>query len=344
MAVSKSDIGFFLTSLTPDLAQANLSQSLGGYISTSNLYPSTTLTQNLDRNNSTINLTAVGSLSGKTYLGINSEIIKTNAISTTIATATARGLNGSNFFHASSDVVFGLTLGHLFNDRVNDDLKQYRCIAIKNSHAADSAFQGVVYVKQNTVNPSSVIRIAVEQPRNDHITGSATATGGNITFSDSSVGGLFADNHFRDANLTFTGGSNLNQARIINSYTDTPGTFVLDSSLPFSITIGDAYRIDPGPAQRIPSGLLSPVFGEGRISELSKPKGIVGLQSGMDRSNMFTAANASDSISIEVNGRDHSDDLQFNDVVYVWLERTLIKDTDAYADNSAILTFNYLTA
>ena len=59
----------------------------------------------------------------------------------------------------------------------------------------------------------------------------------------------------------------------------------------------------------------------------------------------LSEADSSSPIIIDVSGeRTNGDDLKFNDVTYVWLERSLRKDSEAFVDNNAILTVNYFTA
>jgi len=325
MAVSKSDIKFYLTSLEPEIAQTNNSQSVGGYISTSTLYPTTTLASSVSLRGTSLALSSITDFSGLTHLGINAEVIEAESIGSTSVVVKERAVNGIDNFHANSDIVSGLTLNGFFDQKFNDDLKQYRCIGIKNEHASDSALSFAIYLKQNTINASSLIRMAIEMPSNDYKSSSAIG-GSKISVIDSSLAGVFSDNHFQDALLRIKSGSNVNQSRIISSYDDGSGTFVLQSSLPFSVSSGDNYEVDAGPSQRIRSGINSPVFGSTRVTALSEP-------------------DASKPLLIDVSeNRTNGDDLKANDVVYVWLERKLINGSEAFNSNSAVLTVNYFTA
>ena len=324
MAVSRSDIKFYLTSVEPEIAQGNLLQSVGGYISTSTLYPSTTLTSDLDLYGNNLELASFSDFTGLSYVSSNFEIIGTQTIEGTSIPINTRAVNNQRNFHASSDLIYGLTVDGLFNLKFNDDRKQYRCIAIKNENSSDSALNAAVYLRQNTINASSLIRIAVEIPKNDYHSSSATS-GSQMTLVDSPIAGTFEDNQFQDAVLRMTGGLNSNQSRIVNSYDDATGTFVLQSSLPFDVSPSDAYEVDAGPAQRLTSGFVSPQFGTDRVTALSE-------------------ASASSFVNINVSDdRDHGSDLRTNDVIYVWLERALVKDSPGYNLNSAMLTFNYFT-
>tara|TARA_Y100000310_G_scaffold344116_2_gene455213 strand:- start:4348 stop:5373 length:1026 start_codon:yes stop_codon:yes gene_type:complete len=341
MAVSKLDIKFFLTSLEPELAQTNFSQSIGGHISTSNVYPRTELSNRLVLNDTKFDLNSVTDFSNLTYVNINAEVIKTDSIDVSSVTIDERGVNGVSHLHGASDLVYGLSVGNLFNNKFNDDLKQYRCIAVKNENASDAAIDVGIYLKQNTINDSSNIKIAIEIPKNDYLADTASG-GSSMTLIDSSIEGLFEDDHFAGAVLRFLSGNNKNQSRIISSYDDSIGTFVLDSSLPFAVLSGDGYEIDPGPAQRVSSGLKQPVFNAERVTDLLTPTGPVSILN-EDRGIRFSNSFSSAGINVNSN-RDHGSDLRSKDVFYIWLERSLVKDAESFDTNSSILTLNYFTA
>ena len=323
MAVSKSDLQFYLTSLEPDIAQANKAQSIGGYISTSKVFLSTTLASSISLYNTTFTLSDYTNLNGLTYLNINNEIIEVQAISSNTVTVTTRAVNGLRNFHASGDTVFGLSVDDLFNQKFNDDLRQYRCIALKNENTSDTALNVAAYIKQKVVNTSSSMKISVEYPKNDYHSGNATG-GSKMSVINSSISGTFSDNHFTDAILKMTSGQNINQSRIITSY-DGNGTFVLQSSLPFTVSSNDAYEVAAGPAQRISSALVSPTVGSQRTSA-------------------FSVAERDDAIPLDVDeSRTNNSDLLSNGVMYIWLERSLIKDAELFSTNSTTVSVNYFT-
>ena len=325
MAVSKSDIKFYLTTVEPDIAQTNTMQSIGGYISTSVVHPSTTLAADISLSGDDLKLSAFTDLENLNYVHANSEIIETKTITATDVGIEKRAVNESRNYHATSDIIYGLSVDSMFNQKFNDDRKQYRCIAVKNEHATDSAINTGIYIKKNVINDSSVIKIAVEMPVSDYRSGSSTS-GSKMTVVDSSIATTFDDNHFKDALLRMTSGLNANQARVVSSYDGATGTFVLDSSLPFNVPTGDNYEVEPAPAQRVSSGFIQPSFGTTNVTALSK-------------------AIPSSFIDIDVSGsRDNGSDLKSKDVMYIWLERSLIKDSSEFSFNSTVLAVNYFTA
>jgi len=323
MAVSKSDISFLLTSVEHDLAQTVAAQSLGGFPSTSSVYSETTLTSSVGLYDTSIPLADPSNLLGDEFLNINFEIIKTNSITGNTATANERGFGGLANAHATSDVVRGLSVSSLFNDKMDGSFSQYRCVAVRNDHATDIAQSVQVYVKQNSRSNRSKIRIAIENPKNDYL-GSAATGGTKIKLVDTSLVSDFEDNHFQGAILRITSGQNSGQSRVISSYDLSDKAFVLDSSLPFTVASGDTYTVDAGPSQRVPSGVVAPVVGTTQVSE-------------------FSLATGNDPVDLDFNTtRDNGDDLEPNDVFYIWVKRTLDKDAPQFDANNAIITVNFL--
>lgn len=323
MAILKSEIAFLLTSVEPDIDQSISSQSIGGYASTSSVYGESSLSSDIALYDSSIILDSVSGVSGYNFLNINSEIINVTSVSSTNVEVLNRAFGGILNSHISSDKVRAISLTSVFNNRFNDSFEQYRCIAIKNTSTTGTAYDFQVYVKRNSFSKRSKIRIALEFPKNDYI--SSEATGGTkLSIIDTALSDDFPDNHFQDALLRITSGSNIDQTRIISSYDLSSKTFILDSSLPYITIEGVQYEIESGPSQRIKSGLIQP-------------------ESGTEKVTNFSLANKDNPLYLSYYDRDHGSDLQPGDTVYIWIKRTLDKDADEYNNNNAILTINYRT-
>jgi hypothetical protein len=331
MAASRNSARFFLTSAEPGISQTIYSQSIGGYPSTSLVYPEGTLSVGLDLyEDDALNVTSgsVTDLSGKSYIHSRGEVINTDSISSVSTNIQTRAINEVNASHiqgADNGIVDGLDSSLVFNDNFNDQFKQYRCISIKNIDASNSLYDVGIYLRQKSRNTGSQVKIAVEMPKNDYTTGSVTSdSGDNISFIDTSlISAGFVDNHFATAVLTFTGGSNINQYRIISSYDSSTGSIVLQSSLPYAPSTGDAYKVDPGPSQRLVSAIDTPSFGTTYVSELQIPR-------------------LDGAIDIDISGsRDNGSDLQTNDIIYIWLERTLSKDSPFFSNNNIVIGISY---
>lgn len=329
MPVAKSDIKFYLTSLEPEIEQTIYSQSIGGhaaYISSdeskSLVYPSTTLGATANIYESSLNLSSLGDLSGAEKVFVNSELIDVQALSSTSVTVNNRNFNDRINTHLSGDIVYGVSLFDIFNNQFNQNRKQYRCIAFRNNNSTESAYNVSVYMKQSSQNPSSVLKIAVEMPSNDYL--SSTATGGTSTkLDDSSLVDLYDDSLFTSANLRFTSGNNINQSRIVASYTSSSGTFTFSDAFPYAIGSGDAYEIDAGPSQRVAAGTIKPDTDSDRMTDFKIP-------------------NSDNAISINVNGsRTNTTTLMPNDIIYIWLERSLDRRGSAYNNNNCVITLRY---
>ena len=100
-----SDIKVYLTSLEPNLSQSNDSQSIGGYISNTLVYPETSLAETIGLYDMTLTLDNWTGLSGLSYLNINNEIIKVGSISSNNITILQRGINGILNVHVRGDDV-----------------------------------------------------------------------------------------------------------------------------------------------------------------------------------------------------------------------------------------------
>ena len=132
---------------------------------------------------------------------------------------------------------------------------------------------------------------------------------------------------FTDANITISSGPNSGQSRIVSSFDSIAGVLVLRDSLPveFSSSYGNdvSFTIDPGPAQRIASGIISPTFNTDRVTDLSIATSKLPL-----------------SIDIKNEGGDKKN-FAPNDVVYVWMERSIRKGASAFTNNSFVVKTTY---
>lgn len=319
MAIAKTDIKVYLTSIEPSIAQTIYSQSLGGYKSASLLYTETTLLRTIGLYDTNIRLNNYVPVTGSQYLNIGLETIKVEAVASNSVNVVSRGLRTSLSSHVAGSVVRGMA-DEFFNNDMTDDLKQYRCVAIKNNSATEIAYQVRPYIKMDTQNTGSTIKLAVEIPNSDYLT--STASDWDYTsLEDTSLGTTYSDNHFTNALLRITSGPNSGQTRVIASYDQATNKFVFSNAMPNGggtpATI--TYTIDPGPAQRISTGTETPIFGSGRVSALE-------------------AATASSSLGINVNN------IGPNDLFYLWIERALTKNADASLENTSIITLFYSTS
>jgi len=315
---------YYLTSVEPDMSQSIYSQSLGGHFSTSPVYPEAILDGTIGIYDKSLVIDDYTDLENINYINIGSENIKVNAIENNNIIVEERGINNLISSHVDGSVVRGISSNNILNDIFNDDLKQYRCYAIKNIvdylESNQIIFRDVsISLKQDSINPKSSIRFAVERPLNDFL--SSLATGGTTSvLVDSSLIGLFVDDHFKSSVIRFRTGSSQGKNRIIESFDSSTGEITFETDLSSTVLSGDEYTIDPSPSQRVSSGLVEPSVGSGVVS---------GFYS------------TGTSVSIDINSRDHGAELRPNDVVYIWVERELEKNSEEFIDNSFVINVNY---
>lgn len=330
MAISKSDLKFYLTSLEPDVEQTIYSQSIGGYpaivstdLTKSLVYPETTFAHDDGLNSGSLVVSDYTKLTNCIYIDNGGEIIEIDQPTENDLTVVSRGVNSVRRAVAIGDIVRGINT-ELFNNSFNKSFKQYRCFALRNNNATDSAYDVSIFLKRASQNLESTVKIAIEIPKSDYETGVVTIDGNNKRHVVSSTfASVFDDNLFVDASLKFTSGSNVNQSRIVSSFDSSDGAFVVDSNFPYTPSAGDAFEIFPAPSQRISTGIVTPLYDSDYVSD-------------------FIEATADNKIGININSnRIHGDEMKPKDVVYVWIERSLKKTALNFAENSVSIGIRY---
>jgi hypothetical protein len=328
----------YLTSLGPDMSQTIYSQSIGGYISNSLLYPETTLSSNVGLYGTTISLETPlsGSWSewqGVEYINIGNEMIKVSPMTNGTVSVIQRGYNVIINMNIANDRVRAESSKELLNNVFSDDYKQYRCIAIKNDSlivdpSGDlNAYNFGIYLKQNSRNSESSIRISLEQPNSQYLA-SASTSWTTQTIVDESLIGVYSDDHFNEAYLKVLSGDAEGQGKIVLDFVSATGTFTFYDGNTFSAdydyTTNVSYEVLPAPAQRIKTGIVSPVdTGDNVTSFVANNE-----QSPL----YFWSGNFNNPIIT---------DLLPNDVVYVWIERTVEKGVENFDDNDIVLNVKY---
>ncbi len=213
------------------------------------------------------------------------------------------------------------TITDLFDGYFNDSIAQYRCIALQNTNATQTAHGVSFYLSEAAAN--AAISIAVEMPQTDAVMGTASA-GTLLSFTDATIPGVYGDNAFDNCAVLITSGANAGEVRLVSSYDSSLTTVVVNAQFLNAMADTDTYTILPAPASAVVSGQVTPDFGSGNISALSAPT-------------VYTSA-----IDIDVTGsRVNGSDLRPSDIVYIWLERKLKKNLAAFDDNSAVLAMRF---
>ncbi len=333
------DLKIYLTSLQPDMNQNIFSQSIGGYISASLLYPETTVNGTIGLYDTSFVLDDIidnswSNWNNAEYLNINNEIMKVYPITSRTISVVQRGFNNIIEVHINGDCAKGVSSNELLNDVFNDEYKQYRCLAVKNVSLGEdpSITQSVenisLYTKQNSRNLNSSLKIAIEKPNNQYLESSATTIASNLdtgisTLVDISLG-QYNDDHFKDSYLIIKSGINNGQGRVITSFDSVTGIFTLDNTL--ENDNGVLYEILPSPAQRLKTGLISPDTTVFNITSFNS-------------TSQFSPLNIS--FDNEINASLVANPFNFNDVFYVWIERTIQKGFSFFNNNDIIIDIEY---
>ena len=330
---------FYLTSLEPNLAQTIYSQSLGGYISTSLLYPEVALTKSVGLYNDWLEVEYpsdidVWQLPMKCVnVGNEIMIIKDLGQLETRGIQVVRSTNNKAGMHIRGDLVRGLYTNGLFNNVFNEEYKQYRCISVKNEGISSDpsgeliAHNVRVYLYQNSRDRNTSLRIALEIPQSQYTVGEST-NWSSSTLTNTSLIGVYDDNYFKEAYMRIVDGPNIGQKRIISSFDSLTGIFVFYDSLPVDYSSGYKrfvqYTIDPSPAQRIKTGTDAPIVGGGRVSNFST---IVG--------------DKEFAMKINVEDETGKGDLNPNDIFYIWIERETTKGCTSFDNDNIIINLTY---
>lgn len=324
-----NDIKYYLTSAEPVSLQNNYTQSLGGYVSKNELYKGITLLSSVSIYDKTLYLGqsvsdgfSILDLQKSEYVQIGEEIIKISKWSGNIGYIAERNAYDTPLrSHSKGSIVREILKNDFFDLNFSSERKQYRCIAIKNKHAQDTAKDMKVFFKINSRNNLSTTRLAIEAPSSDYYSGVSNSTG--ITaFAVAGLAGIYEDNHFKSAPIVFVSGNNSGQKRLVKSFIASSGTIEIDERLPNSISIGDQFYIDTAPSHRSKSGAKAP--------------------SGPNVSAFFDANNETTAVSINVlNNRISGKDLKSNEVIYVWIERAISESNDEFLNNRFSLSVIY---
>lgn len=336
MPAAKTDLKFYLTSSEPYISQVNAALSVGGYASTTEI----SLSSLLAADTTTNYLYTQSSLSLPTKVMIGDEIRQIvgygpgganivgfsgysggtfGAFSGFSYSANPGFLKTNTKFHLAGDSIFDASNKTFFNNSINANGSQYRCVAVKNTGL--SAFYNLsFFVKNQSINNNTTIQLAIEVPQFDIKSGTATL-GTTISLVDSH---LFVDEtDIIGSVLKITSGSNINQTRVIASFDEMTGTITFLTAMPTAIMPGTTYIIENTPAQRLTSGLNAPLTNTAFVSSFG------------------TAVDVAHGLSINRGGRVHAGHLFPNEIVYLWFQRTVSANVDAFVDNRIVFSANY---
>lgn len=323
MAINRSDIKFFLTAIDPLVGQSYRDQSLGGYPSTTPALLDVVLHGAIGRADATVVLESTTGMLGTKMLMIGDELIQVSNVQNGTVAVTARGAAGTTArCHVAGEMVAAIRPLDLFNNQLDpQNLSQYRCIAVKNTSASETAYDMAFYLRYASHNPFCTVSMAVEIPHNDYWANAATS-GDKKRIVDALLPDFYTDNAFKDATISV--GSHVTT---VQSYDAETKSIVLTDQRATAIAAGEAYIIYPGPAQRTLSGFIRPASGTDLVSSFEAP------------------VMPEQAITLNVHGnRFNEAQLKPNDVAYIWFKRTLKKNAVRFDNNSVMLAVRYRTS
>jgi len=225
-----------------------------------------------------------------------------------------------------ADYIHYLETDKLFNNNPDSRLIQYRCVAIKQDSTGTISETRVYLLQDKAANVQ--VDIGIEVPAHDTHTGtiSSVITGSNIFESTSNsstrevVG--FASGYFDGAFIDIDSG--VHQS-IVSSYDmnadGTTAEFILEDSIPAAIIASSTFVIHPAPSQIISNETISPNNNSGRFLGF--------LGNGGSNNPGYGSI------------REFGDVLNNNDILYIWIKRTLKNSKKASSDTGAIIALVY---
>ena len=318
-------LSYRYTSSSANVSQSTPENSLGGYISTNNIYTTTAIS---DRVSQTATIVPVGAVPATTsgLAQIDTEIISYAGIDSTNSQLinVTRGVVPAAFPHGITPLageVRYLTVNRLFDPKFDSNYIQYRCIAIRN--ASTFAAENVTIYKVADRDSDVTIDLGIEVPFHDYRTGTITGTPTGLVIANSNFAGLFSDDYFTNSLLRLTSGTSSGNTAIINSYTDSTGTFVLASTLGSPVA-GNAFEIEPAPSQTVANQLTGPALNSNLFFGFIDDGG----------SNLLSYNDIRENLNV----------FQVSDIFYLWIRRTLTKNVKSKSDTGFIALIGYQVA
>jgi len=322
------------TTTDPTTDQNTPSNSLGGYFSPNNVFVRSQIGDDMSNSQKTLTVSsdADNSFPEATtgMIQVGTEIIRYSSIDVTnrLLSGLSRGVvpfGGafSNSVQEHADFVNYLDPSLLFDRNPTEGLSQHRCVAIFNPISAN-AFGCVFYLVQDP-NADVQIDIGIEVPafdsRNISLS-SDVSSGSNTFYTTATLVQNYATDFFVGGYITLDiTGTPI--SAIITAYSSVGGIaqFTVDRSLS-SLTMGTICTIYAAPSQIISNETDTPI-------------------SNNDRFFGFTIENgASNDISFN-NIRENKGVVATNDIIYLWIKRTLKKNSSSKLDTGSLIIISY---
>jgi hypothetical protein len=295
----------YYTTADPLTAQSTPSNSVGGYKSINEIYPSGWLLSPIDLDDMSVSTDAIPTQSsGLVQIGpeiarYDDGLVLTRGVSPAASPSTIEPFPENVRF---------VNVSNLFDTQPAQGKDQYRCIAVMNNGLTTNNVRiGVVQNGDSNVQ----IDVGVEVPQTDshvgiHTGGNASAVVvDNLSYAPGTVTGKYNGCVLRLVN-------DPSVMAVIDTFTFEGGVATITFEGSFSIDDGEMYCILPSPSQITTNDHDPPANGENFLGYTGEGSITVLLN---DKSTVFS---------------------QF-DVVYLWVKRTLTRNRDASDDTGATI-------
>jgi hypothetical protein len=315
------------TTEDPTTAQNTPSNSLGGYFASNEVFTTAQIGDFVSSTQTTVDIDSGSSLptaAGIAQLG--PEIISFTGIDTDNAqlTGVTRGVapTASASFPAEVDqfleYIRYLVISNLFDKKPAEDLVQYRCVAV--IHTSATALNNVTISLVQDNDADVQIDIGIEVPAFDATEGvfQEAVDSGAVTFDSDSAAVRNKTTGYYDGGHIVIDPSGTPFNAIIESYDDdgAKATFILDTAMS-GHALGTDFRINPAPIQTVANERTAPTTNSNRFF------GFVG----------DGGSNDIGYLSLRENGST----LNENDVFYLWIKRTLVRNQKSTPNTGAIV-------
>ncbi len=329
------------TTSDPTSSQLTPENSLGGHASPNEVYVKGQISEFLGSTQTTVSLSDESLIPFSSGLAsIGPEVMRFSSIdqSTKKLLGVVRGVSPEASFpsnlHPYREYVYFLDTSKIFNNRPTSGLEQYRCVAFR--HNGYNIQNVNFYLRQSSNSPVQIdagLEIPEYSTRIGAINSSMSAT--NVMDSKSTeileaargLGTLLPSGSdlFEGGYVTLDydevyGSSKLAQIESfdVNDAQDT-ATFILDQQFTYSTPMN--FRIESGPSQTILNDVARPVSNSTRFLGFFD-------EGGSGNPNYYS-------------NRDGSDLFVTGDVVYLWIKRSLVRNTTKTDDTGAVIYIEF---
>tara|TARA_Y100000034_G_C6894717_1_gene412305 strand:- start:385 stop:1779 length:1395 start_codon:yes stop_codon:yes gene_type:complete len=332
--MDSNKISFFLTSIDPSSELYTTQRSFGKYINSVSLLEESSILSDTSLYDMSMAISGDFDLVEGDYIQANSEVIRVSSYLEGDIHLKYRAEHQTlRQFHQHKDIVRKLDTSRVFSSSFGEnsfgELEQFRCFAAMNNSQETLGDVEVLSSGWSVLGKSS-FSFFIEIPMVESFR--VNVVDGN--FSDFYVEEIDEYNlnkpitnpegidPFVDQIVTFTGGENSGQQRIVVNYNVDSGKFLLNEDLPYKIEPGDEVLFSASPSSTSYTGTADP---------RTTNNGIYSQE---------VSIKSSESISIKDTERSRGGNMSPGDIIYLWVRRVL-SESSVVSDEFPSLDFLY---